>query len=164
MLLDERDRKLLDLVQKSIPLTRRPYLAIARELGMGEDEVLSRLKRLKEAGIIRRLGGIFDSRKVGYCGTLCAARVPPERIADVARVVNAYPGVTHNYLREHTYNMWFTILAPSPERLKEIVAEIKAKTGIEDIREFPAVNIFKVYVTFAMDGMNHAHGTRETDR
>lgn len=164
MLLDERDRKLLDLVQKSIPLTARPYLALARELGMSEDEVLTRLRRLKEAGIIRRLGGIFDSRKVGYCGTLCAAKVPAERVDEVARVINAYPGVTHNYLREHAYNMWFTILAPSEERLQEIVTEIKEKTGIREMLELPAVNIFKIYVTFAMDGVGDAHGAGKGDR
>lgn len=163
MQLDERDRKLLDRVQKSIPLTGRPYLALARELGMSEDEVLARLKRMKEAGIIRRLGGIFDSRKVGYTGTLCAARVPPEAVEEVARVVNAYPGVTHNYLRDHQYNMWFTILAPSEARLREIVEEIKVRTGIEDILELPAVNIYKIFVTFKMDGVGHAHGPGKGD-
>jgi len=147
-MLDELDKRLLNLVQTRLPVAPEPYRELAQELGVAEEEVIARLRRLIEAKVIRRLGAIFDSRKVGYKGTLCALKVPPERIAGVAAEVNRYPGVTHNYLRNHEYNMWFTILAGSEARLNEIVAEIKGRTGIDECLLLPAVNIFKIRVNF----------------
>lgn len=98
--------------------------------------------------VIRRLGGVFDSRKLGYKGTLCAVKVPQDRIDEVAAVINSYLGITHNYLRDHEYNMWFTILAQSPAKVEQILKEIKEKTGIEDIINLPSQRFFKVLVNF----------------
>jgi len=147
-MLDELDRRLLNLVQTRLPVAPEPYAELAQELGVAEEEVIGRLRRLIEAKVIRRLGAIFDSRKVGYVGTLCAFKVPAERVAEVAAEVNRHPGVTHNYLRDHEYNMWFTILAGSEAGLNETLREIKERTGINECLVLPAVNIFKIRVNF----------------
>lgn len=151
MKLDYTDRKLLNLIQTDFPLVPEPYWEIGEVLGIGEDEVIGRIRLLLENGVIRRLGGIFDSRKLGYTGTLCAMRVAEDRIDEVATVVNSFPGVTHNYIREHSFNMWFTVLAQSKEKLDEILDKIKENTGIEEIITLPAENIFKIRVKFDLD-------------
>jgi DNA-binding Lrp family transcriptional regulator len=148
MVLDNLDRELLNRIQTDFPLTGEPYKELAKELGTGEEEVLERLKRLKENGTIRRLGGIFDSRRLGYTGTLCAIKVPPEKIDFTAAVVNGYPGVTHNYIREHDYNMWFTLLVQNKDEISRIMKEIKEKTGLDEIISLPAVKLFKIRVNF----------------
>lgn len=151
MNLDNLDRQLLNLIQSKLPLTPEPYKELARALGSTEEEVIRRLKKFIEAGIIRRLGAIFDSRRVGYTGTLCALKVPPEKVAEVAEIVNSFPGVTHNYLRDHPYNMWFTILAESPEELNSTIEKIKQLTGIEDLLNLPAERVFKIRVNFDLE-------------
>ncbi|MDD2421921.1 MAG: Lrp/AsnC family transcriptional regulator, partial [Heliobacteriaceae bacterium] len=103
------------------------------------------VQKLKERGIIRRIGGVFDSRRLGYRATLCALKVPPDRVDAVAAIVNGYPGVTHNYLREHEYNMWFTLIAPTAAKMAAIIAEIKARTGCE-LQNLPASRVFKIKV------------------
>lgn len=148
MQLDQTDRRLLNLVQSEVPLCPEPYKVLAEKLGVTEQDVLDRLERLMQQDIIRRLGGVFDSRKLGYKGTLCAIKVPPNRIDEVASVINSYIGITHNYLREDEYNMWFTILAQSPDKVQQILTEIKEKTGIEDIIDLPSQKFFKVLVNF----------------
>lgn len=148
MQLDHLDRRLLNLVQSDFPICPRPYQVLAEQLGITEQEVLQRLERLMQQDVIRRLGGVFDSRKLGYKGTLCAVKVPQDRIDEVAAVINSYLGITHNYLRDHEYNMWFTILAQSPAKVEQILKEIKEKTGIEDIINLPSQRFFKVLVNF----------------
>ena len=146
--LDQLDKKLLNIIQTGFPITPRPYLELAEELNTSEADIISRIGHLQQTGVIRRLGGIFDSRNLGYTGTLCAMQVPQESIAEVAAVINGYPGITHNYLREHKYNMWFTLLAESKEQIQEILTEIKAVTGIKQLISLPAENIFKIKVNF----------------
>ncbi len=148
MTLDSLDKQLLNLIQSHLPIVPEPYRKLAETLGTTEEDILARLKRLIESGVIRRLGAIFDSRQVGYSGTLCALKVPAERIKEVAAVINSFPGVTHNYLRDHPYNMWFTLLVESPARLEATLEEIKKRTGIEDILHLPASRIFKIRVNF----------------
>jgi DNA-binding Lrp family transcriptional regulator len=148
MRLDNLDRQLLEIIQRQIPLSPRPYQEIALELGIGETEVLDRIGRLREAKIIRRVGGFFDSRRLGYTGTLCAIRVPEARIEEVAAVINAYSEVSHNYLRTHEYNMWFTVLAPSLAEVHRVIDEIKARTGIDHVLSLPAERVFKIKVKF----------------
>ncbi|HAP93259.1 MAG TPA: Lrp/AsnC family transcriptional regulator [Desulfotomaculum sp.] len=147
-MLDEMDRRLLNVVQTSLPVVAEPYRELAGALDTTEEDIIARLQRLRQAGIIRQLGAIFDSRQMGYKGTLCALKVSPEQIGEVAVLVNSFPGVTHNYLRDHEYNMWFTVLAESQDKLDEIVQEIKGRTGIEDCLLLPAVNVFKIKVNF----------------
>ncbi|MCL1790970.1 MAG: Lrp/AsnC family transcriptional regulator [Peptococcaceae bacterium] len=146
--MDLIDRELLNRVQEGIPVTEQPYAELAAGLGICEDDVMARLRSLMEAGVIRRMGGVFDSRRLGYKGTLCAMQVPQDRIEDVAAVVNRYPGITHNYLRRHAYNMWFTVLSRSQEMTEGILAEIKKDTGIENLLNLPSRRFFKVRVKF----------------
>ena len=148
MLLDKLDMKLLDYIQSGLPVCPEPYLEVARVLHTTEKDVIERLGRLKEAGVIRRLGAVFDSRKVGYTGTLCAMKVPDNRIEEVASIVNSYPGITHNYLRDHEYNMWFTLLAEDRPSIESILKDIRERAGIYELIDLPAKNIFKIRVNF----------------
>lgn len=151
MVFDETDRKLLGLIQTSLPIVPEPYREVGEVLGISEAEVIARLRLLIESGVIRRLGGVFDSRKLGYSGVLCAMAVTAERIDEVAEVVNSFAGVTHNYLREDPINMWFTVLAPSGEKLAETLKGIRERTGIQEIMTFPAENVYKIRVNFELD-------------
>ena len=145
--ISEEDKKLLKALQEGIPIESRPFKSLGEKLGMEEGEVLERIKKLKEMGIIRRFGGVFNSRKMGFVGVLCAAKVPDDRIQQFAEVVNSFPQVTHNYYRKAPYNIWFTITAESKEKVDEIVREIEKRTGIE-VRTFPATKVYKLKVVF----------------
>ena len=103
--LDEIDKAIINRIQSDFPIASRPYLALAEDLNLTEEEVLERVLRLKKIGIIRRIGGNFVPGKLGFVSTLCAARVPADKIDQFADVVNRYPGVTHNYQRDNTYNV-----------------------------------------------------------
>jgi DNA-binding Lrp family transcriptional regulator len=148
--LDDLDRAILNEIQSHFPLVPRPYEEMARRVGTSEAEVLARVRALHDAGIIRRIGANFTSRKLGYTSTLVAAKVPPEVLETFVRLVNRYPGVTHNYLRRHRYNVWFTLIAESESRLVEILAEIRELSGVSDILSLPAKEIFKIKVDFPM--------------
>jgi DNA-binding Lrp family transcriptional regulator len=150
--LSEADRQLLSAMQQGFSPVLQPFQEIAERLGVTEEKVISDLRRLKANGIIRRLGAIIDSRKIGYTGTLCAMQVPAERIPEVADVINAFPEITHNYVREHDYNIWFTILAPSTARINQILKRIKEQTGITTVLNLSASRIFKIRVNFDLEG------------
>ena len=113
--LDELDKAILNQIQSSFPITPRPYAAVGESLGLSEAEVVARVQRMMQDGVIRRIGANFNSRQLGYTSTLCAAQVPPEQIDQFIQVVNQYPGVTHNYLRRHRLNIWFTLIAESTD-------------------------------------------------
>jgi DNA-binding Lrp family transcriptional regulator len=146
--LDEADRAILNRLQSDFPVTARPYLAIAEELGLSEEEVIARVRRLRQAEIIRRIGGNFVPGKLGYVSTLCAARVPEDKVAHFAEVVNRNPGVTHNYLRENELNVWFTFIAPSMEEIEDRLREIAQETGVDEILNLPATAVFKIKAQF----------------
>jgi len=148
--MDEVDKKILNILQTRFPVVPEPFDAVGAELGIPGDEVLERVKRLKESGVIRRIGAVFDSRKLGYTSTLCAARVPEDQVRSFVEVVNGYPGVTHNYRRSHEYNIWFTFIAPNPDALEKALAEIRQRTGITDILNMPAVKTYKINATFEL--------------
>jgi hypothetical protein len=147
--LNDADKKILDIIQSNFPLSSRPYKVIGDEIGMEEEEVLANVLNLKKQGIIRRLGANFQSKKLGFRSTLCAAKVPDDKLDLFIQEVNAKKGVTHNYLRKHEYNVWFTLIGPSWENVCETLADITAKTGIE-ILNLPATKLFKIRVDFAM--------------
>jgi siroheme decarboxylase len=146
--IDDTDRAILNRIQSDFPITSRPYLEVADELELSEDDVITRVARLKEGDIIRRIGGNFVPEKVGFVSTLCAASVPEEKVEAFARIVNSYPGVTHNYLRDNRFNIWFTFIAPSREAIESALEEISNSTGIRGILNLPATRVFKIRAHF----------------
>jgi DNA-binding Lrp family transcriptional regulator len=148
--LDDLDRAILNEIQSHFPIESRPYAEVGRRVGASEAEVLARVTAMTDAGIIRRLGANFTSRKLGYTSTLVAVRVDPEKLDHFVAVVNRYPGVTHNYLRRHRYNVWFTLIAESEERLQQILTEISRTSGVTELLSLPAQEIFKIKVDFPL--------------
>jgi DNA-binding Lrp family transcriptional regulator len=146
--IDDVDKALLNRIQSDFPITSRPYRTIAEDLGLSEGEVLKRVSRLKASGIIRRIGGNFTPEKLGFVSTLCAAKVPEDKISQFAEVVNRYPGVTHNYRRENTFNIWFTFIAPKMDEINANLKQIAAETGVTDILNMPATRVFKIRAEF----------------
>jgi DNA-binding Lrp family transcriptional regulator len=147
--MDNIDRKILAFVQADFPLVERPYAVIGEKVGCSEEEAFRRVMEMKEAGLIRRIGGSFDSRKLGYVTTLVAMRVPENELERVAGLVNRYPQVTHNYERDGArFNLWFTVVAESREKLVKILAEIRAEAPGAEMLELPARRLFKLEVRF----------------
>ena len=150
IVLDELDKAILNEIQSHFPIVSRPYAEVGRRVGVSEEEVIRRVKQMTAAGVIRRIGANFTSRKLGYTSTLCAAQVPEELLARFAQVVNRYPEVTHNYLRRHRYNVLFTLIAESPARLTKILEEISQASGVAEILSLPAREVFKIKVDFPL--------------
>ena len=146
--LDDTDKAIINRIQSEFPITSRPFLAVAEELDLTEKEVLERVARLKKEGIIRRIGGNFVPGKLGFVSTLCAARVPADKIDRFAEAVNRYPGVTHNYQRDNHYNVWFTFISPSMDEIEANLKKIAAETGVRDILNLPATRVFKIKAQF----------------
>ena len=145
------DRDILNLIQQGFPIHPQPYAEMARQIGgITEQEVYDRVCDLMDRKIIRRLGAIFDTRKLGFMSTLMAMKVPEERIDEVGAIVSAYPGVSHNYRRDYEYNLWFTLAAPSRQELMDTIEDIKAKTGLDDLLYLPTVRLHKILVNFDM--------------
>lgn len=146
--MDQKDKDLLNEIQSDFPLSLRPYKEVGDRLQMSERDVIRRIRRLKESGIIRRIGGNFQSSRLNFTSTLCAAKVPEEKIKQFVEVVNRYPGVTHNYLRNHNYNIWFTFIAQDMDDIDKALTDISEVTGVTEIRNLPAVRMFKIRVDF----------------
>ena len=147
--MDGLDRRILELVQAEFPLESRPFKALAEQTGSTEEEVLARIRRLHEEGVVRQLGPVFDLRRLGYTSTLCALKVIPECVEAMAAFVNTFDEVTHNYLRDHEFNLWFTLIAPSEERIETILDRVRAQEGVEEAVSLPAKRTFKINVHFA---------------
>ncbi|MBQ3060670.1 MAG: Lrp/AsnC family transcriptional regulator [Desulfovibrio sp.] len=143
-------KKLLDIIQTDFPLEPHPYAILGQRLGISEEEALEAVNDLRRRKIIRRLGANFQSKKLGFVSTLCAAKVPEDKMEAFTAEVNAHVGVTHNYLREHDYNIWFTLISPSREEAAATLATFTARTGIP-ILNLPATKLFKIRVDFRMD-------------
>jgi DNA-binding Lrp family transcriptional regulator len=146
--LDEMDRMILNEIQSHFPIEARPYQVLGEKLGCSEEEVLQRVQDLKDKEVIRRIGANCNSRKLGYTSTLCAAKVPSRLMARFVEVVNGYMGVTHNYRRDHDYNIWFTLIAPSEEQIERILGEIIELTEVGEVISLPAERLFKIQVDF----------------
>ena len=149
MNLDDLDRRLLERIQRDFPIEPRPFDALARELATDEAAIIARVRGLHDAGFVRQIGPVFDLHRLGYTSTLCAAKVAADAVDAVAERINAYPEVTHNYLRGAQFNMWFTLVAPSADRISVILREIRVLPGVEDVISLPAERTFKINVHFA---------------
>jgi DNA-binding Lrp family transcriptional regulator len=145
---DAIDRKILNLIQTAFPVEAEPYRRIGEQVGVTGGEAFDRVRKLKENGMIRRIGAVFDPKKLGFVSTLCAAQVPDEKLEDFVGQVNRYPGVTHNYLRNHAYNVWFTVIAGGEDELNRFLDEIREKTGIAELISLRAVRTFKINARF----------------
>lgn len=150
MSLDSIDKQLLDIIQTDFPIAPRPYAVLGEKLHITEAEALARVRALKEKHIIRRLGANFQSAKLGFRSTLCAAKVQPEKLDCFVAEVNSRPGVTHNYIRDHAYNVWFTYIGPSWDEVCASLDDISTKTGIP-ILNLPATRLYKIRVDFKME-------------
>lgn len=154
-MLDKTDQALLTILQNDFPLSARPFQDLAVQLAIPEGEVLERIQQMKVDGLIRRIGGVLDSGSLGYSSTLCAAAVPVDRVDEVAAIVSQNPGVTHNYLREHTYNIWFTLTCQSQQERQSQIAELEASIGCR-IQSMPTRKMYKIKVSFNMEEANEA--------
>lgn len=142
------DRRILERLQQDIPFVKRPWKAMAKELGIEEKFFLNRINSLKRKGIIRRISATFNPRKAGFVSTLVAVKVAPQDIDKVARRINSYGEVTHNYKRNSEYNLWFTLVARSRRRISQIIRQIKRDKEIEHVIDLPAIRLFKIEVNF----------------
>ena len=151
--LDETDKRLMNLLQSSFPLDPEPFALLASEAAMELDDVLTRTRRLLAERIIREITPIFDTRALGYESMLVAAKVDAENPQRAAAAVNAHPGVSHNYLRTHDFNLWFTIAVPPDSELgmAGTLAALMRETGAESMRELPTLTLFKINMNLEME-------------
>jgi DNA-binding Lrp family transcriptional regulator len=156
--LTETDKRLLNLMQGSFPIDERPYAAVAKEAGITEAAAISRVAELIDSRIIRQVTPIFDTRALGYSSMLVAAKVDPENPWRAANVINEHPGVSHNYLRNHEFNIWFTIATPPDSKLglDGTLEVLGHEAGAESIRQLPTLQLFKIRMDLEMEGDTNA--------
>jgi len=143
--MDTIDRKILGIINDALPVAERPFQIVADSVGISEEETIDRIKELKARRVIRRIGAVINPRGIGWQSTLCAVDVPMERLEEFAALVGTYEEVTHNYVRDGQPNCWFTLIAPSKERLSEIILEIEQALDTR-ILNLPANKVFKIRV------------------
>ena len=148
---------ILQRIQTDFPLSADPYAEIGAAVGCAREEAHAAVARLRERGVIRRIGGSFVAGGMGYVSALVAARVDPEQLEAAAALAGSFPEVTHNYERAHAYNLWFTVIAENQARLNEILARVRRHPGVRALHPLPALRTFKIRVDFAFDeGGGHA--------
>ena len=166
--MDDIDRQLLNHVQEQIPLAGRPFEAIGAAVGLPEEQVLARLSALKQppSPIIRQVSAIFDTKALGYQSSLVAAKVDPARVEQAAGIINRHPGVTHNYERNHAYNLWYTVAVPPDSRfgLEKTVELLHQQSGASVTRLFPTLRLYKIGVNFDLTGATGAASRTEKPR
>lgn len=148
--MDNLDRKIVTELQMDFPITPNPYDMIAERLGIKTDELLQRVQALLDSGTIRRIGISVDSRKMGFASTLAAVRVADDRVDSTSEIINSYPEITHSYLRANEFNIWFTVIAESVQRIEEVLEELRVKLGIgtDDVLDLPVTQLFKLDARF----------------
>lgn len=149
--MDTIDKKLVNTMQWKFPVVSRPWQTLAEEVGTTEADVLQRIARLREIGVVRQISPIFDTRKLGYKSSLVAVRAAPERLEEAAAIVNSHPGVSHNYRRDHYFNMWFTIAVPPEQDLETEVKRLTDRAGVEKVRMLPTLKMYKIAVKLDME-------------
>jgi siroheme decarboxylase len=158
--IDMTDRRLLNHLQADVPLVGRPFAALGEVLQLDEEEILERVRRLKEGGLVRQISAIFDSRALGYQSTLVAAHVAEGNLDMAAAAVSAHPGVSHNYARDHAFNLWYTLAVPGESHLglEGTVARLHQLSGALSTRALPTLRVFKIGVKFDMTGAGDVEG------
>ena len=159
--LDDLDRALLNALQWDFPVDPQPYATLADRLGTTEDEVCARIARVKEQGVLRQLSAIFDTRALGYGSSLVAAKVDPDHIDAAAEVINQHPGVSHNYRRNHDYNLWYTLAVPPGSSLDEHLDILHRDSGALVTRKLPTLQLYKIGVKLDMTGNTAADARTE---
>ena len=159
--LDDFDRELLNAVQWDFPLDPRPFAVLAERLGVSEPEIRARVQKVKDAGVLRQLSAIFDTRALGYNSALVAAKVDPDRIDDAAAVISEHPGVSHNYKRNHAYNLWYTVAVPPGDSLDEHIDVLHRDSGALVTRKLPTITLYKIGVKLDMTGQTAADAKAE---
>jgi DNA-binding Lrp family transcriptional regulator len=154
--LTDVDRELLNAVQWDFPLVPRPFAALGERLGLSELEVRERIGAVKEAGVLRQLSAIFDTRALGYDSSLVAAKIDPERVDEAAARISEHPGVSHNYKRNHAFNLWYTIAVPPGESLDEHLDVLHRESGAIVTRKLPTLRLYKIGVKLDMTGKTAA--------
>ena len=148
--MDKLDKEILNEIQWTFPLVPRPYSEIAKKFAISDDEMIQRLHTLKQAGIIRQLSAIFDTRRLGYKSALVAMAISADKLDQVANQINRHPGVSHNYERNHEYNLWFTLAVPPGSDLKTEIDKFSKLQGINKVRMLPTIKLFKIGVKLEM--------------
>jgi len=148
--MDNLDKEILNEIQWTFPLVSQPYIEIAKKFDISLDEIKKRLTNLKQTGILRQLSAIFDTRRLGYKSSLVALEIDPDKLDYVAHQINRHPGVSHNYERNHQFNLWFTLAVPPGTDLKTEVDKFSKLPGIKKIRLLPTIKLFKIGVKLDM--------------
>jgi DNA-binding Lrp family transcriptional regulator len=159
--LDDADRELLNAVQWDFPLEPRPFAILAERLGMDEAEVRARVAHVKDLGVLRQLSAIFDTRALGYGSSLVAAKIDPDRVDEAAEVISRHPGVSHNYKRNHAYNLWYTIAVPPGDSLDDHIDVLHRASGALVTRKLPTLKLYKIGVKLDMTGQTAADARAE---
>ena len=147
---DNLDKEILNEIQWTFPLVREPFTDIAKKFSISTEELKERLVKLKHSGVLRQLSAIFDTRKLGYSSSLVAMQIEPDKLEYVAQQVNRHPGVSHNYEREHEFNLWFTLAVPPGSNLEEELEKFSKLQGIKKVRMLPTLKLFKIGVKLDM--------------
>ena len=150
MIITEKEKKMLWELQSNFPIVIQPYKEIGERVGFSEQEIIDKISDFKKNGVIRYVGAVYNSKKIGYFSTLIAAKVPENKLNKTVSIINEYLNVTHNYLREDKYNLWFTLIAESDSRIVEIIEEIKERTGIKEILNLKTKKLFKIDARFKL--------------
>jgi len=153
-------KQLCNVLQDGLPICPKPYDDLAKYLNNNEETILQEIRELKESGVIRRICALINSLALGMTGTLVAAHIPEENLQEVAEAVNSLENVSHNYLREHYYNLWFTLQAESPKQIEVTVSNLSGRFGI-DFYSLPIERVFKLDVRFDVEGEGQMPGDIE---
>lgn len=163
--MDEPDKELLNEIQWTFPLVLRPFDAIAKKFNTTPENIKERLNQLKEIGILRQLSAIFDTRRLGYTSSLVAMEIEHDKLEYVANQINRHPGVSHNYERDHQFNLWFTLAVPPGSDLKVELEKFNVLEGIKKVRMLPTLQLFKIGVKLDMvDDKKHDVAPTETKK
>ena len=148
--MDDIDSRILRELQHNFPLSERPYEVVAERLQISTEQLWARVQRMLDDGVIRRIGASFDSNKLGFRSTLAAVSVEPELVDRAAEVIGGFPEVTHNYLRDDVFNIWFTLIAVDEKRIEEVLEDIRTTLSLEKsvVLNLPVKELFKLDARF----------------